>query len=115
MKKTALFAFNGEPMCFAHVLLNAIDMHEHGIEVKIIIEGTATRQIKELSDQSKPFANLYAKVKQLGLIDCVCKACAAKTGSLDAAAEQQLNLCDEMSDHPSMRRYDASGYSIITF
>jgi hypothetical protein len=28
MKKVALFAFNGEPMCFVHVLLNALDMKE---------------------------------------------------------------------------------------
>jgi hypothetical protein len=27
MKKVSLFAFNGEFMCFIHVLLNALDMH----------------------------------------------------------------------------------------
>ena len=26
MKKNALFVFNGDPMCFIHVLLNAPDM-----------------------------------------------------------------------------------------
>ena len=26
--KAALFAFNGEPMCFVHVLLNAFDMKD---------------------------------------------------------------------------------------
>jgi hypothetical protein len=28
MKKIALFVFNGDPMCFIHVLLNALDMEE---------------------------------------------------------------------------------------
>jgi hypothetical protein len=28
MKKIALFVFNGDPMCFIHVLLNALDMKE---------------------------------------------------------------------------------------
>ena len=115
MKKIALFAFNGEPMCFAHVLLNALDMHENGYDVKVIIEGTATKQIQELADETKPFANLYQLVKQKFLVDCVCKACAAKTGSLDAAIEQKLPLCDEMSGHPSIRRYSEQGYEVVTF
>ena len=33
MEKVALFAFNGELMCFIHVLLNAIDMKEKGYDV----------------------------------------------------------------------------------
>jgi len=115
MKKVALFAFNGEAMCFAHVLLNGIDLNENGYDVKIIIEGTATKQVKELADEAKPFANLYKKVKELGLIDCVCKACAAKTGSLEAATQQALPICDEMTGHPSIRRYSEQGYEIITF
>jgi len=31
MKKFAFFVFNGDPMCFIHVLLNAIDMSECGV------------------------------------------------------------------------------------
>jgi len=31
MKKFALFMFNGDPMCFIHVLLNAIDMSESAV------------------------------------------------------------------------------------
>jgi len=30
MKKVALFAFNGELMCFVHVLLNALEMKDKG-------------------------------------------------------------------------------------
>jgi len=29
-KKVAIFAFHGEMMCFAHALLNALDMKEKG-------------------------------------------------------------------------------------
>lgn len=115
MKKIALFAFNGELMCFVHVLLNAIDMHENGYEVKVILEGSATKLIAELSDTEKPFSILYHTVKDLGLFDCVCKACASKMGSLPAAQEQKLMLCDDMSGHPSVRRYIEQGYEIITF
>ncbi len=113
VKKIALFAFNGEPMCFAHALLNTLDMKEKGYAIKLIIEGTATKQIKELSDPNKLFANLYEKVKKLGLVDCVCKACSNKMGSLESAEEQGLPLCDEMSGHPPMSKYIEQGYEVI--
>ena len=114
--KAALFAFNGEPMCFAHVLLNAHDMKQKGYEVQIVVEGTATRLVKDLhEDPSKPFASQYAKAREDGLIGCVCKACATKTGALESAVEQGLSLCDEMSGHPSIARFLEEGYQVFTF
>lgn len=114
-KKVALFAFNGEPMCFVHVLLNALDMNQKGFDVKVVIEGAATKQIAELVDPDKPFGVLYRQVKELGLIDCVCKACAANIGVLEAASEQWLPLCEEMSGHVSMARFIEQGYQVIVF
>ncbi|WP_214044846.1 DsrE family protein [Methanomethylovorans sp.] len=112
-KKIAIFAFNGEPMCFAHALMNAIDMKEKGHDIKLIIEGSATKNISDLMDPAKPFSSLYMKVKKAGLMDCVCRACAQKMDSLESAKEQGLRLCDEMFGHPSMARYVEEGYEII--
>ena len=114
-KKYALFAFNGETMCFVHALLNALDMKKKGYGVRLIIEGTATKQVKELYDPAKPFANLYGKMLAEGLLDGVCRACAAKTGSLDSAQAQGLPLVDDMSGHPGFSRYLKEGFEIITF
>ncbi len=114
-KKVALVAFNGEAMCFAHVLLNALDMHNKGYLVKVVIEGSATKLVEQLNEATAPFAPLYAQVKQLGLIDCVCMACAAKMGALEAAQAQKLPLSNEMSGHPSLATYMDQGYQIITF
>jgi hypothetical protein len=96
-KKIAIFAFNGETMCFTHVMLNALDMKRKGYDIKLVIEGGATKQIRELADLDKPFAKIYGKTKEAGIIDCVCQACANQTGSLDSAREQNLPLCNEMS------------------
>ena len=115
MKKVALFAFNGELMCFAHVLLNALEMKNSGHDVKVIIEGEATKQVSLLRNETKPFAGLYGRVKAAGLIDCVCKACATKTGALNAAIQQGLSLCDEMEGHPSVARYMGDGYEVLVF
>lgn len=115
MRKIAVFAFNGEEMCFIHALMNTLDMKKKGYDVKLIIEGSATKLIKEAEGENRPFANLYTKAKDAGLIDCVCRACASKMESLESAKNQDLQLCDEMFGHPSMSRYMDAGYEVIVF
>ena len=114
-KKVAIFAFKGELTCFVHALLNALDMKEEGYDVKLIIEGTATRLIKDLREPDTPFANAYKEAKKAGLIDCVCRACSALTKSLESARDQGLPICDEMSGHPSTSKYIDQAYEIMIF
>ncbi|RJP56567.1 MAG: cytoplasmic protein [Candidatus Auribacter fodinae] len=114
-RKIAFFAFNGQPLCFMHVLLNAIDLHTKHHTVKVVIEGAATCLVDEFSIPDKPFANLFAKARKLGVIDCVCKACASKTGSLTAVEREGLRLCDELLGHPAMSRYIDDGYEIVMY
>ena len=115
MKKFALFVFNGDPMCFIHVLLNALDMKEKGYESKIVIEGSATKLLPDLDRPDNPLHKLWEKVKEAGLVDGVCKACSNKLRTLEAAKEQRLTLLDEVSGHPSMARYRDEGFEIISF
>ena len=115
MKKVALFAFNGELMCFIHVLLNAMDMNDKGYEVKIVIEGSATRLVPELGTEKNPLFPLYKKVKSLDLIEGACKACSSKMGTLEAVKAEGLSLLDDMSGHPGMARYREQGFEVITF
>ena len=102
-------------MCFAHALLNANDLFEKGYDVKLIIEGSATKQIQELTDHQKPFANLYESIKENGIIDCVCKACANVMGIIESAKEQNLPLGDDLKGHPSIEKYIKQGYEIVIF
>ena len=115
MRKMALFVFNGDPMCFIHVLLNALDMKEKGYEVKVIIEGAATKLVPELAKSDNPLHKLWENAKSVGLVDGVCKACSNKMGTLQAAKDQSLALLDEMTGHPSMAGYHDAGFEIITF
>jgi hypothetical protein len=115
MKKFALFVFNGDPMCFIHVLLNALDMKAKGSEAKIIIEGASVKLIPELVKSGNPLNGLWKKNFEAGLIEGVCKACSSKLGTLEAAKEQGLALLDDMSGHPSMAAYRDKGFEIITF
>jgi len=114
MEKVVIFAFVGELPCFAHALINGLDMKKRGWDVKLVIEGSATKLIKDLADPEKPFAALYQKARDAGIIDCVCRACCKMMGALAAAEEQGLPLCDELGGHPSMARYIEAGYRIIS-
>ncbi|MBN1653039.1 MAG: DsrE family protein [Deltaproteobacteria bacterium] len=116
MEKIALLTFNGELVCFAHVLLNALDMKERNHEVEIIVEGAATKLIKTLHEQpDQPFAALYKKVLAQGLITTVCDACAAKMGAKQSALEQGLTLVSDISGHPSIAKFIERGFRVITF
>jgi hypothetical protein len=114
-EKFVIFAFNGEVMCFAHALLNAREMHSRGMEVRVVIEGSATRAVKRLTEPERPFSKLYLQVRDAGLIDGVCKACATTMGSLKSASQQSLVLLDEMDGHPSMARYIEDGWTVLSF
>ena len=114
-EKYLVYAFNGEEMCFVHALLNVEEFFEKGFDAKLVIEGSATKQIKLMDDPDDQFANLYKRVKNKGLIDCVCRVCAKQMNSLDAARKQNLNICDSLSGHVSMARYLQEGYEVITF
>jgi hypothetical protein len=115
MKKFALFVFNGDPMCFIHVLLNALDMKTKGNDVKIIIEGASVKLIPELVKPENPLNGFWKKNLEAGLVEGVCRACSNKLGALEAATEQGLTLLDDMSGHPGMASYRDNGYEIITF
>ena len=114
MNKTAFFAFKGDPICFVHVLLNAIDLHERGGLVKIILEGEATKLIVNLRKPEHPLHALYEKVKKLELIDGVCRACAVKMNALEDAEAEGLKIVDDMAGHASMAPYIQDGYAIVT-
>ena len=115
MKKIAMFVFKEDPVCFVHVLLNALDMKEKGYEAKIIMEGSATALIMALAKDKNPLRTLWEKTKKRGLVEGACRACSMKTGSLEAAKAQGLKLLDEMNGHPGMAAYRDAGFEIITF
>lgn len=110
-----LYAFNGELMCFVHVLLNGLDMAEKGMKVIIILEGASVTLVPEMEKEDCPFHKLYLKAKSQGLIEGACKACSVKLKVMDEVEKSGIPLIGEMSGHPAMSGYIAEGYKIITF
>ncbi|MBN2878896.1 MAG: cytoplasmic protein [Clostridia bacterium] len=111
MTKVAIFAFRGDPMCFIHVLLNAKDMHDKGMEVKVVIEGESVKLLKKLEDESNP---LYMEVKDKGLFHSICRACSAKLGVLEYNEKIGIPVQGDMNGHVSMADFTLGGYEVIT-
>lgn len=115
MKKIALFAFEGELMCFVHVLLNGLDMQARGMEAKIILEGASVTLVQKLEQETNPFHQLWGKARAAGLVAGACKACSAKLGVLESVEAAGLPLLEGMSGHPAMAEWIENGYEIVTF
>lgn len=112
MKKYLFYAMRGQKMCFVHVLLNAMDLHEAGHEVKIIFEGESVTLPKVFEDEH---FELYFKAKKNNLIAGVCYGCSAQLGVLEFNKNLDYPLLKDMKGHAGMKSYIDEDYEIITF
>ena len=80
-----------------------------------MIEGAATQLVPDLAKPDNPLHGLWEKTKSADLIAGICKACATKMGTLDAAEKEGLELLDEMNGHPAMSTYFRGGFEVISF
>jgi hypothetical protein len=115
MQKVALFVFNGSPICFVHVLLNALDMYNRGDRVRIVMEGEATQLVEKLAQPDNWLHGLWQKARAQDLVAGACKACSQKLGVRASVEGQGLTFLDDMNGHPGMAAFRAQGYDIITF
>ncbi len=112
--RQAIFAFTGDMMCFAHALLNTLDLHDKGYDTMLIIEGSATRLLNDFEAGTNPFTRYFHQCMEHGLITGVCAACSSTMGTMETAKRLKLTLLGDMYGHPSMEEYIAAGYDIIT-
>ena len=113
--KTILFAFRGDPLCFIHVLLNSIDMHERGQGGRIVLEGESVTLVGQMAEPGHFLNTLYQKARSMDLFVGACKACATKLKALEAIEKEKIPLIGEMAGHPSMGEFTANGFQVITF
>ena len=115
MKKTVFFAFRGDPMCFVHVLLNSLDMHEKKMDGRIVLEGEAVKLVPEMVKPDHFLHKLYTKVKEQNLIIGACNACSTKLEVSEAIKDEGIPLIGDMMGHPAMSEYIEQGYQVLTF
>jgi len=111
MEKFAIFAFRGDPVCFTHVMLNALDLNAKGHDVKVILEGEAVELVRAMRESE---IRLFADMEIKGLIDAICRACSASYGVLDYNEKSGLRIVGDMGGHVAISTYTDQGYKIIT-
>ena len=114
-RKTVLFAFRGDPLCFVHVLLNGLDLHAAGREGLIVLEGESVTLVEKMSVPGHFLSDLYRKAESAGIIHGACKACSAKLKATKAVENAGIPLIGDMNGHPAMSGFLAQGYEVITF
>jgi hypothetical protein len=114
-QKKVLFAFRGDPLCFVHVLLNGIDLHERGMEGLIVLEGEAVTLVPKMAEPGHFLSSLYQKAKKLGILHGACKACSIKLKVEQEIESQGIPFLGDMSGHPSMGSFMEKGFQVITF
>jgi predicted peroxiredoxin len=114
--RIAIFLLAGPdmPCRMVHAFIWALDVVGQGGEAKVVLEGEAPRWLLELPDPGHGRHGLYRKVKEAGLIDAVCKACAVQARAVEAAAEEGLRLVSDASGHVSLVPYADEGYHVVT-
>lgn len=111
MKKVLFYGMTGEKMCFQHILMNGLDLHESGVEVKIIFEGASVKLVSVFEEEANP---LYKKGKEEEIIGGVCLACSKVLGVYEKNLASGLKMLDDMSGHAGMKDYIKEGYEVIS-
>ena len=97
-----------------HLLLNAINFHEKGHEVAVVLECASPKLLIGIAEGSIRLP-VFDVAMQSGLIDHACKACTAAFSATEAAEKLGVPVKGELKGHSDLLRFVDDGYSIITF
>lgn len=111
MKKVLYYGMTGEKMCFNHILLNALDLNESGIEAKIIFEGASVKLIPIFEKENNP---IYNKAKAAGLIAGFCVACSKVMEVYDDCVKAGIPELSDMNGHAGMKKYIQEDYEVVS-
>lgn len=111
MKKVLFYGMTGEKMCFQHILMNGLDLHGSGQEVKIIFEGASVKLVSIFEEENNP---LYKKAKEAGIIAGICLACSKVLNVYEVNLKSGLPMLEDMNGHAGMKSYLNEGYEVIS-
>ncbi len=98
-----------------HALLYARELVENGYDVVLIFDGAGTGWANELRKPDNPLHKHYLKVQELAVTEEICDYCSEKFKAKEFLSEEQkLLLSGDFEGHPSLVKWIAKGYQIIT-
>ena len=118
MAKIALLVFSDTSQANLakglHALLITKQLHQSGIEVRLIFDGAGTAWITALADPEHRLHGLFNEVKGLGLMEGVCHYCSGHYSDPALVEKEGLALLGEAEGHPDIASLIKDGYQILT-
>jgi hypothetical protein len=118
-RKLLLLVFTNEPCKRNHAFMHAIDLGRQGHEIRIILEGEATRCLAECEGR---FGELFAAAVKQGILAGACRTashgCSTNDSARDVAAlaiRQGIPLLDDMDGHAATGDYISEGFELIVY
>jgi hypothetical protein len=112
--KYMFLATDENKMQLYHLLLNAINFHENGHEVKAVLECASPKLLIGIADSTIKLP-VFDKAMELDIIDHACKACTSTFSATEAAKKPGVPLKGELQGHSDLLKFVEAGYSILTF
>jgi len=120
-QKLLFMIFTDEECKQNHAFMYALECHEKGNKVRIILEGPATACLNRLPEDGK-FAGLFKLAKKNGLIEGICKTAAGGCSTnkparnvAKMAGTEGLELISDLNGHAGIGRFIKNGYQVLIF
>lgn len=104
-----------------HALRHALDLRRSGHEVKLVLEGQATRMLSQLGGGSAT-GGLLAQARAEGIVAGACARASAGCSSGDPARDVAqlaraagIALLSDLDGHAAIEPFVREGYEIVTF
>lgn len=114
--KVAIFIYEpieGDASRVYRALRTAYEFVSSGDEVAIVFDGSGTEALAEMLRTGGKFHSLYQLIQNH--IAGACKVCSKSHQVADLIAEADIELLDEFEGEASVRKYVASGYTILNY
>ncbi len=114
--KVAIFVYEpigGDASRVYRALRTAHEFASSGDEVAIVFDGSGTEALAEILRPGGKFHSQYMFVKDY--VAGACKVCSKSHQVADKISEVGIELLDEFDGEASVRKYIASGYTILNF
>ncbi len=96
-----------------NALVTAKEFQEAGDEALVVFDGAGTRAVAALSDPGHDYHGLLEETQEL--VAGACAYCSKAFGVREQVEQSPISLIDEYEGHPSVHRYVAEGYEVVTF
>jgi hypothetical protein len=121
MPRKILFVLFADDECRQfHALWYALDLNGHGHDIRLLLEGPATRLTRDLEVPGSALGEALRRVQAAGLLagacfkaSCGCGTDATDSESVRAAKAQAVPLLDGMGGHAAIEPFVREGYEIV--